>query len=325
MDTEPLLEGNVKKSTRKFLLLFIFSIAGLIGALRAWETEPTEKNAESTAVGMGALPSTLMMVAGNPKMRPRPPRCGDPVAGFEAKGNFCSQYSTHAFLSMTSRIAIPKVLDAYGRCQDLGGCSKKDAAVCCRERNQCLHYPRDVGQGCPQNTLANPFKYAFCRTYPCTAEDQDICCLEVEERYGLLYFKDLYERIAKSQSKPSRIHPDRESAYTKPAITFSEGDLVWFAEGQARNFEMEGTSATDKILDRWRQLVPFMDSWGMGEPWARSGAWMKVFDNELVGKAAGVQIAGEKYLQAFWDPAINQLGTYQGQPVTHQLQQQEVH
>jgi len=317
MDSAPLLDRNQKSTVLQKFLSFTF-VALLICAFKIWETESEEKHTQSTAVGMGALPSTLAIIGGNPKMRPRPPRCGDPVNGFEAKGNFCSQYSTHTFLSISSRIAIPKVLDAYGRCQDLGGCSKKDAGVCCRERVQCLHYARYVTEGCPQNTLANPFKYAFCHTYPCTAEDQDICCLAVEEKYGLLYFKDLFVRIAKSQSKPSRTLPDRNAAYTKPAITFSEGDLVWFQEEEVRNFVMEGTRATDQVLDRWKQLVPFMDSWGIEEPWV-GGAWMKVFDNELVGKTAGIQISGEKYLQAFWDPAVNQLGSYKVPPVTHQL------
>merc|ERR1719330_2202941 len=95
---------------------------------------------------------------------------------------------------------VPLTVNGRMRCEkDL--CSNRDLLTCCTYRRTCYpSYGRDVPGGCPQNEVVNPFSGAFCRTYPCTIGDIDVCCIPKHDT--------LFERTELFRSKYPRELPD---------------------------------------------------------------------------------------------------------------------
>jgi len=320
IENKPLLDQHDRNAEHKwkfskpisFLLAFcaLTLCAVLLNSFKhngaELSTPVGENSTDETSVGA----DVLRMLAGGTQYKhgPRPPRCGDANSGYEAKVGPCSALSTPTFLSMTSRVSIPKVLNPQPYCKSIEGCSKADASVCCMERPQCMMFERHISGGCKDDTgvakSGNPYEYAFCQTSPCTEADRAHCCIPTT-RQTLVVDKDgaqpftatvyvgLYERIKRDRSNPSKDAPSETAKSTNPAITFSMGSIAWL--------DMNAVRIDPTTHDVYAPLVDFMDTWGSGPVWGHHGAWMKVMKHEK---------GTYKYKPVFYDEATQQLGSW---------------
>lgn len=182
--------------------------------------------------------------------------CNDASVGYEALVGPCSDINYHyVYLTMTRRARVPMVVDGFGECQSTT-CSQRDKWVCCRKRRRCTQYVHDVANGCEDGKVVNQYKYAFCRTMPCTDEDADICCIPGNGQ--------LYERITRGRAF-TRTSTSMSSPPADPPMSFGLHDVAWFGETRAE-------LSRDNV---WAPLRNFMDSWGEGMGW-RTPAYVRV-------------------------------------------------
>lgn len=200
-----------------------------------------------------------------------PADCNDPIVGFEKLVKPCKELKMHhIFLTPNHRTYVPMVINPEGKCMSKE-CMPRDRAACCIQRRKCIHFEVDIPEGCQSTQAVNPYKYAFCRSNPCTIVDADICCVgkkeihsaQFNQRYTLV--NNLQTRIDENRSKQARVAPDDNAAYVDPHISFDYGELAWI------NMDAKRRVGDDV----WAPLVDFMASWGDGYGWGRD-AWMKV-------------------------------------------------
>jgi len=212
-------------------------------------------------------------------------KCDDEIRGYEARVDPCvfrlMAYDLSSIqLTMFKKIQIPMVVDSTKSCK--GYLCDVEDTHCCQERRHCRNFPRDVPDVCPQGARANPYRYAFCRSIPCTIADADICCVPI--RIGprprtdfqtmvappnvrrFIWYEGLYERV-EMWSKKCRVAPNDRAPYTVPAISFREGAIAWF--------DMSRIYQDPKSKDQWAPLVNFMAAWGESNGWSGE-AWMKI-------------------------------------------------
>jgi len=190
--------------------------------------------------------------------RPRETRvsCGDPTSGYRARVGRCEDVNYHfVHLAWRSKIKVPLVIDAGAFCES-GVCQASDKWICCKKRPHCLEYPAMVDGGCQFDTIANPYEYAFCETYPCTPTDARACCIDPS---GVL-FERLNPMRAYARSAPSALAPKIE-----PQISFAQHKTAW----------VDITRQTSVAGEKWAPLVDFMVTWGQGG-WGGQTAWIQM-------------------------------------------------
>jgi len=195
-----------------------------------------------------------------------PVQCNDPVNGFEAKLGSCGEYYFHSKskpqyhsvrLTKRNHQILYLVSDATGLCEG-SQCIERDMESCCKLPQKCNPgYITDVQGGCPANKVVNPYGGAFCKTFPCTAEDQNICCINQQGA--------LFERTDMIRSNFARTSPDDKSPFAEPGISFGHHDIAWFDMSKKRTIG----------ADEWAPLVNFMEFWKPGVGW-QTEAWMKI-------------------------------------------------
>jgi len=186
------------------------------------------------------------------------PKCNDPENGYEKQFGVCGSIKIeHNFQrTVLESTSIPMVVDQLGRCRK-EKCSKADKFRCCRFRQNCFPwFKRDVVSGCPDGLVPNPFDGAFCRTFPCTPADADICCIKPAG--------EVYTRRDWSRSKYARVSPSDDAAVTNPKISFGFNQKIWI--DVSKNVTVGN--------DMWVPVVNFMETWGDGKGW-RDPAWIK--------------------------------------------------
>jgi len=198
-----------------------------------------------------------------------PSKCNDPVHGFEARVGSCGQFYHNSrqtpdydavLLTSNEWQIVYLVKDTHATCED-SVCSDRDTETCCKVPARChTAFLKDVPSGCPADKVLNPFKAAFCRTYPCSQADSDICCISDP---GALYVMTNFWR-----SKYARVTPDMQAEVAIPHISFARGDVAWFDMSKKVTIGEE----------EWAPLVNFMKDWGAPGKvvgW-KTEAWMQI-------------------------------------------------
>jgi len=186
-----------------------------------------------------------------------PSKCSDPRDGYEVRVASCSTIRERpVYLTRTDKFYVPWVLDQNAKCRKKE-CAISDKYTCCRPRRKCFpNYLTDVGEGCPSTEVLNPYRYAFCRTSPCTIADFDICCVHESA---------LYQRVEITRSRYGRTSPSNSSPFSIPRISFGYHSIVWIDPDTKKTVDGE----------EWVALVNFMASWRSEDGWT-TAPWIKL-------------------------------------------------